>query len=200
VALSKNERHFSMSVIEVNPQLEYWGEISLRKAILKLVKEKADTLAHNGKLIGYTQTGKPIYYPLVIQLRRLVIVKYKSAKVHFSHSAVFDRDNNHCQYWHFNEMGEPFIHKCTETERTIDHVVPTSRQGRKTDFRNVVCACRRCNELIKKNRTPEEAGLKLIRKPLEPKRVIGDRMLRQFAYNPEKESHAAFAKIRPDLI
>lgn len=188
------------SIIVVNPQMEYWGEISLRKAILKLVKDKAEILAHNGKIIGYNQDNTPLYYPLVIQLRRLVIVKYKSAKVHFSHSAVFDRDDNFCQYWHFDEMGEPFIYKCTETERTVDHVIPTSRNGRKTDFKNAVCACRRCNELIKKNRTPDEARLKLIRKPMEPKRIIGDRMIKHFAYNPEKESHQAFAKIRPDLI
>lgn len=86
------------SVIVVNPQMEYWGEMSLRKAILKIVKEKADVLAHNENIIGYDSSCNPIYYPLVIQLRRLVIVKYKSAKVHWSSTAVFDRDDNFCQY------------------------------------------------------------------------------------------------------
>ena len=165
------------SVIVVNPQLEYWGEISLRKAILTLVKEKANALTHTGKVIGFDINNNPIYYPLVIQLRRLVIVKYKSSKVHFSHSAVFDRDDNFCQYWHFNDMNEPFIYKCTETDRTIDHVIPISRGGKKNDFKNAVCFCRNCNELIKRNRTPNEAGLKLIKYPTEPKRIIGDRVI-----------------------
>jgi len=188
------------SVIVVNPQLEYWGETSLRKAILKLVKGKADVLAHNGVQIGIDENDNPIYYPLVIQLRRLVIVKYKSTKVHWSSSAVFDRDDNICQYWHFNDMNEPFIYKCTETDRTIDHVIPISRGGKKNDFKNAVCSCRNCNELIKRNRTPNEAGLKLIKYPTEPKRIIGDRVIKHFAYNPNKEAHRAFAQIRPDLI
>ena len=97
-------------------------------------------------------------------------------------------------------MNEPFIYKCTETDRTIDHVIPISRGGKKNDFKNAVCSCRNCNELIKRNRTPNEAGLKLIKYPTEPKRIIGDRVIKHFAYNPNKEAHRAFAQIRPDLI
>lgn len=188
------------SVVVVNPQLEYWGEISLHKAIVKLVKEKADILAHTNQILGHYNDKTPIYYPLVIQFRRLIIIKYKSSKIHFGHSAVFDRDDNFCQYWHYDDSGKRLIYRCAETDRTIDHVFPVSRGGKRNDFKNAVCCCRHCNEIIKKNRTPEEAGLKLVRLPIEPKRIIGDRIIKRFVYNPIKESHVAFAKIRPDLL
>ena len=57
------------------------------------------------------------------QIKRIVIVKYKSTKVNFSHLAVFDRDDNCCQYWHYND-DQPFIYKCNEMDRTIDHIIP----------------------------------------------------------------------------
>jgi 5-methylcytosine-specific restriction endonuclease McrA len=195
------------TVIVVNPQLEYWGEISFKKAMNKLANDKATVLAYSSQ-ICYTHGKEIVYSPLVIQLRRLVIVKWKSSKVHFSHEAVYDRDDNICQYWHtfkIDEFGtkyecEPFMYKCTETDRTIDHVLPKSRNGKKNDFKNTVCACRHCNEILKRNNTPAEAGLKLLRTPTDPRRVAGDRMIKHFAYNPTKESHKAFAMIRPDLI
>ena len=47
-----------------------------------------------------------------------------------------------------------------------DHIYPESRGG-KMDWDNLVAACHRCNGK-KRNRTPEEAGMTLLRKPFEP--------------------------------
>jgi hypothetical protein len=49
---------------------------------------------------------------------------------------------------------------------TIDHVVPKSLGGR-TVWENVVSACRSCN-LRKGNKPPEEAGMRLLRRPCKP--------------------------------
>jgi len=49
---------------------------------------------------------------------------------------------------------------------TYDHVVPRSRGGQ-TDWTNVVSCCMACN-LRKGGRTPDEAGMSLIRKPKAP--------------------------------
>ncbi len=52
-------------------------------------------------------------------------------------------------------------------DRTIDHIIPKSRGG-KTVWNNVVLCCKKCN-LKKGNKTPEEAGLKLIKVPKAPR-------------------------------
>jgi hypothetical protein len=49
---------------------------------------------------------------------------------------------------------------------TIDHIVPRSLGG-KTIWENVVSACRACNTR-KGSRTPQQAGMFLIRKPSRP--------------------------------
>ncbi|MBN1621843.1 MAG: HNH endonuclease [Endomicrobiales bacterium] len=69
---------------------------------------------------------------------------------------------------------EYYGHKCCycgkkfpTSELNLDHVVPRSRGG-KTCWTNIVTACIRCN-LKKGNKTPTEAGMKLLIKPSKPK-------------------------------
>src|SRR5436190_1359008 len=49
----------------------------------------------------------------------------------------------------------------------LDHVIPRDRGG-PTTWENIVCSCIECNTQ-KANRTPQEAGIHLIRKPKRPK-------------------------------
>jgi 5-methylcytosine-specific restriction endonuclease McrA len=49
---------------------------------------------------------------------------------------------------------------------TYDHVVPVARGGQ-TSWENIVTSCLACNRR-KGNRTPEEAGLRLLKRPLAP--------------------------------
>ncbi|MFG0252614.1 MAG: HNH endonuclease [Phycisphaerales bacterium JB038] len=72
---------------------------------------------------------------------------------------IYARDRNRCQY-----CGKHF----PSSELSIDHVVPRS-QGGPHVWENVVCACTRCNAR-KGGRTPEQAHMKLFRKPYRPKR------------------------------
>jgi 5-methylcytosine-specific restriction endonuclease McrA len=52
----------------------------------------------------------------------------------------------------------------------VDHVIPKDRGG--TDsWENLVCACVRCNSR-KGNRTPEEAGMRLLRRPKKPNHLF----------------------------
>jgi len=74
---------------------------------------------------------------------------------------LFARDKNTCQY-----CGK----RAKTSELSIDHVTPKSRGG-KLEWPNVVCACVKCN-VKKANRTPKEAGMRLIRKPIVPKRAF----------------------------
>ena len=49
---------------------------------------------------------------------------------------------------------------------TFDHVLPRSKGG-KTIWSNIVTACSICNRK-KANRTPQEAGMKLLKAPVQP--------------------------------
>src|SRR5246500_6070731 len=94
--------------------------------------------------------------PRVIVL--LVFDRLPKKEVKFTRHNVFERDKNTCQY-----CGEGFDRK----DLNLDHVVPRDRGG-PTSWENIVCSCIDCNTL-KANRTPQEAGLHLIRKPKRPK-------------------------------
>ncbi len=71
---------------------------------------------------------------------------------------IFERDHNTCQY-----CG----HKFDRKDLNLDHVIPRDRGG-ETSWENIVCSCVPCNSR-KGNRTPHEAGLRLLHKPRRPK-------------------------------
>jgi 5-methylcytosine-specific restriction endonuclease McrA len=77
--------------------------------------------------------------------------------VRFSRFNVYARDRNTCQY-----CGRGF----PRADLNLDHVIPRSHGGTST-WENVVCSCLRCNRQ-KGGRSPEEAGMHLLRRPLRP--------------------------------
>jgi 5-methylcytosine-specific restriction endonuclease McrA len=97
-----------------------------------------------------------IQVPRIIRL--LTYDRVPRQKVKFNRRNLFARDGNRCQY-----CGKKFA----TDGLSLDHVVPRSRGGEAT-WDNIVCACLRCN-VRKGGRTPREAGMKLIREPVEPK-------------------------------
>lgn len=76
----------------------------------------------------------------------------------FSRRNLFRRDHNQCQYCGVRPG---------TSELSIDHVFPRSRGG-KSSWENCVLACMECNRR-KRDRTPDEARLKLLKKPEKPK-------------------------------
>lgn len=79
-------------------------------------------------------------------------------KVRFSRLNIYARDHDTCQY-----CGK----QMPRSELNLDHVVPRS-QGGKTSWENVVCSCVPCN-LSKGGRTPDQAGMKLLKKAVRPR-------------------------------
>ena len=71
-----------------------------------------------------------------------------------SRKNILLRDHSTCQF-----CGR----QLPPSELTLDHVVPRSRGG-KSSWENLVACCHRCNNR-KGSRTPEQAGLTLLRKP-----------------------------------
>ncbi|MFT3785885.1 MAG: HNH endonuclease [Tepidisphaeraceae bacterium] len=99
----------------------------------------------------------PIAVPRIIRL--LGYDKLPRQDVKFNRRNIFARDSNRCQY-----CGKKF----GTSDLSLDHVIPRS-QGGKSTWENIVCCCIKCN-VKKGGRTPEQAHLKLLTKPIKPKR------------------------------
>ena len=97
-----------------------------------------------------------IRVPRVIML--LVFDRLPKKEVKFTRHNIFERDRDTCQY-----CGKIFARK----DLNLDHIIPRDRGG-PTTWENIVCSCIPCNTR-KSNRTPPEAGLRLVRKPKRPK-------------------------------
>jgi 5-methylcytosine-specific restriction endonuclease McrA len=78
--------------------------------------------------------------------------------IKFTQNNLWERDNFTCQY-----TGK----KVTRQTGNIDHIIPKSLGG-KTCWENCVIACKDINAQ-KSDKTPEQAGLKLIKKPTRPR-------------------------------
>jgi 5-methylcytosine-specific restriction endonuclease McrA len=98
-----------------------------------------------------------IAVPKIIRL--LGYDRFPKEQVKLNRRNIYARDGNRCQY-----CGRHFATK----ELTLDHVVPRVQGGLNT-WDNLVCACVKCNAR-KGGRTPTEAGIKLIRPAVRPKR------------------------------
>jgi 5-methylcytosine-specific restriction endonuclease McrA len=72
---------------------------------------------------------------------------------------IFARDGNTCQYCGKHHAS---------SELSLDHIIPRS-QGGESGWENLVCCCVTCNAR-KGGRTPHQAHMQLIRKPVKPKR------------------------------
>ena len=78
-----------------------------------------------------------------------------------SNQALFARDRNMCAYC-------GFVFRTGDLTR--DHVRPVSRGG-PDQWENVVTACKRCNHDLKRDMTPEQAGMPLLYTPYKPNRA-----------------------------
>jgi 5-methylcytosine-specific restriction endonuclease McrA len=83
--------------------------------------------------------------------------KIPRTRVRLSRQNVYQRDQFTCQYCGVEG---------TRATLNLDHVVPRS-QGGQTSFENLVCSCFGCNSK-KRDRTPEQAGMPLLKKPTRP--------------------------------
>jgi 5-methylcytosine-specific restriction endonuclease McrA len=113
--------------------------------------------------------------PSVVALKQYVVQDRPPAFTRFN---LFLRDAFSCQY-------------CRSTdELTFDHVIPRSRGGR-TTWENIVTACAPCN-LVKGGRTPKEAGMTPLRRPVRPNMFELQEHGRRFPPNHLHESWLDF--------
>ncbi len=100
-------------------------------------------------------TNRRIVIPRIVVLQ--AYDRLPRARVRFSRHNIFARDDHTCQYC---------AGRFARLDLNLDHVLPRS-QGGKTNWENVVTSCIACNSR-KGGRTPEQAGMKLVRAARKP--------------------------------
>ena len=108
--------------------------------------------------------GGSLRVPRVLHLHRYDRTPRPSVRL--TRRNLMLRDSHECQY-----CGK----RPPTRELNIDHVMPRSRGG-EDSWENLVTACRVCN-LRKGWRTPEEANMRLSRRPFRPKWTVTAQIL-----------------------
>jgi 5-methylcytosine-specific restriction endonuclease McrA len=143
----------SKQVLVLNAGYEPLSLVSVRRAVVLVLREKAELLEATQQMLNSAYRSVPV--PLVIRL--VHYVKLPHRRVPATRAAVMLRDADNCQY-------------CGESpgrqHLTVDHVIARSRGG-KHGWENLVTACKRCNQK-KGSLTLEDAGMSLVRRPFEP--------------------------------
>ncbi len=120
---------------------------SCRRALTLICKDRAVIQEHTGQ-----EVYPGINMPSVIRLKTYTYIPVRVQIL--SRKNIFLRDRNTCMY-----CGQVFH----PSKLTLDHIVPRA-QGGKDTWANLVACCVEDNRR-KADRTPEEAGMKLIHKP-----------------------------------
>ncbi len=140
-------------VLVLNSGYDAINICTVNRAYKLIVKGRAEIIEEDA--LPFNTSTKSYPRPSVIRLINNVVF-YK--KVSVTRNNIFKRDNFKCGY-------------CPSKDNlTVDHILPKSRGGGYT-WENLVACCRRCNNK-KDNKTPEEAGMKLLVKPFRPNFIL----------------------------
>ena len=125
-----------------------WTEIA------QLKQEYEDFQVHHYEWVRTVRMD--IAVPKVIRL--LGYDKVPKQDLKLNRRNIFARDHSRCQY-----CGKQY----PTSELSLDHIIPRS-QGGGSSWTNLVCCCVKCNTK-KGGRTPQQAHMKLITKPIKPR-------------------------------
>jgi 5-methylcytosine-specific restriction endonuclease McrA len=137
-------------VLVLNASYEPINICAARRALVLVLKGVASAEAHSPGT--YHSQRQTVPLPSVIRLLEYRRIPHQTRAL--SRKNILMRDRYTCQY----------CQKIMNSgELTLDHVIPRSRGG-DTTWENLVASCNPCNNR-KGNRTPDEAGMKLLRPP-----------------------------------
>ncbi len=138
-------------ILVLNAGYEPLGLTTIRRGVVLVQNETADAVTLSQHFLRTPSRRVPV--PSVIRLRRMI--RRPLGRLSLNRRNVLRRDLFTCQYCGLKS-----------SSLTVDHVVPKSRGGRDS-WENLVAACHSCNTR-KGDRTPEEAGMPLRRRPAAP--------------------------------
>jgi 5-methylcytosine-specific restriction endonuclease McrA len=159
-------------VLVLNATFEPINVTAVRRALVLMLKGVAQAEeTHPSNEVH--STSKALRVPSVIRLLSYRHIPQQSRAL--SRKNILLRDRNTCQF-----CGKPL----PASELTLDHVVPRSRGGSST-WENLVACCYRCNNR-KGDRTPEEAGFRLARRPRPFTLHTSRQLMRLIGHKDEK--------------
>ncbi len=138
-------------VLVLNQNYEPFTICSAKRAIVLLYLHKVQLVEKYDGFVRSVNTRMPL--PSVVRLNRYIRKPFR--EINLNRKNILRRDRHICQYCGKNSK-----------PMTVDHIIPKSYGG-DDSWENLVTACLACNNR-KADRTPEEANMKLIRKPVKP--------------------------------
>jgi 5-methylcytosine-specific restriction endonuclease McrA len=145
-----SEAMMNERVLVLNASFEPINVCTLRRAVVLIIKGAARMEEASARILHSPSTA--FTAPSVIRLVEYVHVPFERTSL--SRKNVLLRDHNTCQY-----CGRT----ATSQDLTLDHVLPRSRGG-SSGWENLVACCRPCNNR-KGDRTPDEARMRLLKRP-----------------------------------
>ena len=157
-------------VLVLNASYEPINVCAARRALVLMLKGVASSEEHTGSYVhGATRA---VLVPSVIRLLEYRRIPRQTRAL--SRKNILIRDRPTCQYC-FELMGAG--------ELTLDHVTPRSRGGT-SSWENLVACCRDCNNR-KGDRLPDEAGMRLARRPQPFNLHTSRNLMRQMGHHQE---------------
>ena len=153
----------SRAVLLLNVGYQPLGTITIRNAVSLMMRGVVDAV---DGIAARLRTPTTIFeVPSILRLRYYVSVPRRT--ITWSRRAVMARDNYTCVYCGLQAGTKRHGQTLNRSDFTIDHLFPLSEGGGHT-WGNTACACYWCNHR-KANRTPHEAGMKLLWEPKRPR-------------------------------
>ncbi|WP_328395343.1 HNH endonuclease [Nocardia sp. NBC_00416] len=161
-------------VLVLNASFEALAEIPADRAVVLLTTGIAESVVVRRPYFPIRSQHTEIMLPETIRLvryRYLARISVRNPGARTTHAAVLRRDGNRCGY-------------CGDRAHTVDHIRPRSRGGPNT-WENLIACCATCNT-GKADRTPDEAGMRLLWEPRAPDPLarVQRRVWRQLAATP----------------
>jgi len=148
-----HHRNHQHTVAVYNADYRVLTHVTWQEAVRLLLRGSVYVIERHSPAVHIRSPSTTVELPASVALREYVHVPYRTS-TRVTREGVLARDGFTCAY-------------CGGRGDTLDHVMPESRGGQNT-WLNLVAACAPCNGR-KDNRTPAEAGMRLLWEPYEPR-------------------------------
>lgn len=143
------------NVLVLNQNYEPVTLCNVKRAVILVYLGKAEIVEELD--VELHSVNSSMAFPSVVRL--IVYIHKPRNNIILNRKNIIKRDYHTCQYC--GKKNLPL---------TVDHIIP-KQLGGKDQWSNLICACINCNNK-KGNRTPEQANMKLMKKPKKPSHLF----------------------------